>query len=119
MRLEADRDDDREFLAAALDTDPGARRLGEIALVDGSSRIGRTGRVYFETLLDENAAAHVAFGSGFDSTRPREPGRRARGVNRSLIHLDVMVGTNALEATGFAPGGPRVALVRDGEWQVP
>ena len=79
MRLEATRDDDREVLAAALDTDPGARRLGEVALVDSSSRIGRTGRIYLNTLLDENAAAHIAFGSGFDSTRSPEPGRRARG----------------------------------------
>jgi aminopeptidase len=119
VRLEASREEDRDFLAAALDCDAGARRLGEVALVDSSSRIGRAGRTYFETLLDENAAAHIAFGSGFDSSRPHEPGTRARGVNRSLIHLDVMVGTDALEATGIAPGGRRAPLVRDGEWQVP
>jgi aminopeptidase len=119
VRLDAAREDDRDFLAAALDSDPGARRLGEVALVDGSSRIGRSGRIYFDTLLDENAAAHVAFGSGFDATRPRAPGTRTRGVNRSLIHLDVMIGTDELEATGVAAGGRRVPLVRDGAWQVP
>jgi aminopeptidase len=119
VRLEAASDDDRDFLAAALDSDPGARRLGEIALVDGSSRIGRAGRTYYDTLLDENAAAHMAFGSGFDATRRTEPGKRARGINRSLIHLDVMIGTDALEATGLGPGGRRIPLVRDGAWQVP
>jgi aminopeptidase len=118
VRLEAAGDGDRDFLAAALDADRGGRRLGEIALVDGSSRIGRTGRIYYDTLLDENAAAHVAFGSGFDATRALEPGGRARGINRSLIHLDVMIGTDALEATGYAAGRP-VTLVKDGEWQVP
>jgi aminopeptidase len=119
VRLEAASEDDRDFLAAALDRDRGARRLGEVALVDSSSRIGRARRTYFDTLLDENAAAHIAFGTGFDATRPREPGTRARGVNRSLIHLDVMIGTDELEATGIAAGGRRVALVRDGAWQVP
>jgi aminopeptidase len=119
VRLEAERDDDREFLAAALDSDPGARRLGEVALVDSSSRIGRAGRIYLNTLLDENAAAHIAFGSGFDATRAPRPGTRARGINRSLIHLDVMIGTDELEATGVTAGGRRVPLVRDGEWQVP
>jgi aminopeptidase len=119
VRLGAANDHDRDFLAAALDADEGGRRLGEVALVDTSSRIGRTGRTYFDTLLDENAAAHIAFGSGFDATRTTEPGRRARQVNRSLIHLDVMFGTDTLEATGVAPGGRRVPLVHDGAWQVP
>ena len=119
MRLDTSRDDDRDFLAAALDTDPGARRLGEVALVDNSSRIGRTGRIYLDTLLDENAAAHIAFGSGFEATRSPEPGRRARGVNRSLIHLDVMIGTPSLEATGITDAGRRIPLVTRGEWRVP
>jgi aminopeptidase len=119
IRLAAANDDDRDFLAAALDTDPGARRLGEVALVDASSRIGRAGRIYLNTLLDENAAAHIAFGSGFDATRMREPNTRVRGVNRSLIHLDVMIGTDALEATGFTGAGRRVPLVAEGEWRVP
>jgi aminopeptidase len=119
VRLDAADEEARDFLAAALDCDDGAKRLGEIALVDGSSRIGRTGRTYFDTLLDENAAAHIAFGSGFDATRRTEPGKRARGMNRSLIHLDVMIGTDALEATGVAAGGRRIPLVRDGAWQVP
>jgi aminopeptidase len=117
VRLEADREDDRDFLAAALDVDAGARRLGEVALVDRSSRIGRTGRLYFNTLLDENAAAHIAFGAAYDQTRPPETG--TRGLNRSRLHLDVMIGSDDLEAVGIAEDGRRVPLIMGGEWQLP
>jgi aminopeptidase len=114
VRLQAANAADRDFLAAFLETDEGARRLGEVALVDATSRIGRAQRVYANTLLDENAAAHVAFGFGFESARER--GRR--GVNRSNLHLDVMIGTDDFEATGIATGGRRVPLIADGLWQL-
>ena len=115
VRLEADSDDDRDFVAAFIDTDRMGRRLGEVALVDASSRIGQTGRIYYNTLLDENAAAHIAFGSGFGGTRSETP---ARGVNNSAIHLDVMIGGPELEATGFDARGRRVPLIREGAWQI-
>jgi len=115
VRLEADSDDDRDFIAAFVDTDRMGRRLGETALVDASSRIGQTGRIYYNTLLDENAAAHIAFGSGFGGTRSETP---ARGINRSTIHLDVMIGGPDLEATGFDARGRRIPLIRDGLWQI-
>ena len=115
VRLEADSDDDRDFVAAFIDTDRMGRRLGEVALVDASSRIGQTGRIYYNTLLDENAAAHIAFGSGFGGTRSQTP---ARGLNRSAIHLDVMIGGPELEATGFDGRGRRVPLIREGAWQI-
>jgi aminopeptidase len=118
VRLEASTEEDRDYLAAFLDTDPGARRLGEVALVDRTSRIGRAGRTYFNTLLDENAAAHIAFGFGFDGSRTVESGRRAAGVNRSNLHLDVMIGTDEFEATGIAAGGRRVPLIADGAWAI-
>jgi aminopeptidase len=118
VRLEASRDEDRDFLAAFLDTDRNARRLGEVALVDRSSRIGQSGRTYFNTLIDENAAAHIAFGGGFPNTRARENGKRTRAVNNSTIHVDVMIGTDDLEVTGIAARGRRVPLTRGGEWQV-
>jgi aminopeptidase len=114
VRLDADSDDDRDFVAAYIDTDRMGRRLGEIALVDASSRIGQTGRVYYNTLLDENAATHIAFGSGFGNTRSEDPARR---VNRSTIHLDVMIGSPELEATGVNARGRRIPLIRDGAWQ--
>jgi aminopeptidase len=115
VRLEADSDDDRDFVAAYIDTDRMGRRLGEVALVDASSRIGEAGRVYYNTLLDENAAAHIAFGSGFGATRSESP---ARGINRSVIHLDVMIGSPELEATGFDARGRRIPLIREGAWQI-
>jgi aminopeptidase len=115
VRLEADSDDDRDFVAGFIDTDRMGRRLGEVALVDASSRIGQSGRIYYNTLLDENAAAHIAFGSGFGGTRSQTP---ARGVNHSTIHLDVMIGGPELEATGFDARGRRVPLIREGAWQI-
>jgi aminopeptidase len=119
VRLEASSDGDRDFLAAALDTDRGARRLGEIALVDRSSRIGQAGRTYANTLIDENAAAHIAFGFPFQQTRLPDPKARGqRGLNRSDIHLDVMIGTDDFEATGWAEDGREVPLLADGTWQL-
>jgi aminopeptidase len=117
VRLEADREDDRDFVAAYLDSDPSGngRRLGEVALVDTTSRIGQSGRTYFNTLLDENAAAHIAFGAGFGGTRAEKP---ARGVNRSSIHLDVMIGGPELEVTGVTEKGRRVPVIHDGLWGI-
>jgi leucyl aminopeptidase (aminopeptidase T) len=71
----------------------------------------------YNGLFDENAAAHFAFVSGFAKTRTVPIGRRRYGVNRSRTHLDVMVGTDALDAWGVTHTGKRVALVRDGQWQ--
>ena len=118
VRLKAKRESDRDWFARFLAAVPNADRLGEIALVDNSSRIGQTGRIYYEGLLDENAAAHMAFGSGFAKTRTMPIGRRRYGVNRSSTHIDVMIGTDALEAVGVRQSGKRVQLVSDGLWQL-
>jgi aminopeptidase len=117
VRLEAKSNDDREFLAAYIDSDPkgNGRRLGEIALVDSTSRIGESGRMYFDTLLDENAAAHIAFGSGFGQTRTKKP---ARGLNQSPVHLDVMIGSPDFEATGINAKGKRIPVIKDGLWRI-
>jgi aminopeptidase len=117
VRLSAKRESDREWLARYIASVPGAERLGEIALVDASSRIGRTGRIYYNGLLDENAAAHFAFGSGFAKTRTVPIGRKRYGVNRAKTHIDVMYGTPALNAWGVTQSGRRVALVLDGTWR--
>jgi aminopeptidase len=119
VRLEAARAADRDWFADYLGSVDGADRLGEIALVDRSSRIGSTGRIYYNTLLDENAAAHMAFGSAFSHTRRKKEGERGRrGLNRSRIHVDVMIGSDDLEATGFTARGKPVPLIRDGAWVV-
>ena len=88
VRLDAKRKADRDFLADFLFAIKDADRLGEVALVDSSSRIGKAGRIYYNTLLDENAAAHIAFGSGFAHTRadhetsPRRARRQPLGGAR-------------------------------------
>jgi len=118
VRLKAKREADRDWLARYLAAIPNADRLGEIALVDTSSRIGQTGLIYYNGLLDENAAAHMAFGSGFAKTRTVPIGRRRHGVNRSKTHIDVMIGTDALDADGITQAGKRVPLVAGGEWAI-
>jgi aminopeptidase len=118
VRLKAKRAADRDWLSRYLAAIPNADRLGEIALVDSSSRIGRTGRIYYNGLLDENAAAHMAFGSGFAKTRTVPLGRKRYGVNRSKTHIDVMIGTDDLNADGIRQNGRRVPLVVDGVWQI-
>jgi aminopeptidase len=115
VRLEA-RGEEGEFFRRYLASVPNADRLGEIALVDRSSRIGQAGRIYYNSLIDENAVAHMAFGAGFRDTRTPEAGRR--GVNRSDVHVDVMIGTDELEVTGTTRRGRRVPLIRDGAWQL-
>jgi aminopeptidase len=118
VRLKAKREADRDWFARYLAAIPNADRLGEIALVDSSSRIGKTGLIYYNGLLDENAAAHMAFGSGFAKTRTVSIAKKRHGVNRSTTHIDVMIGTDELEATGVTRTGRRVALVGGGIWQI-
>jgi aminopeptidase len=118
VRLAARRAADRDWLARYLAAIPNANRLGEIALVDSTSRIGKTGRIYYNGLLDENAAAHMAFGSGFAKTRTVPIGQKRYGVNRAKTHIDVMLGTDDLNADGIRQNGKRVALVKDGLWQI-
>jgi aminopeptidase len=119
VRLDAKRAADRDWFAGYLHSVDGADRLGEIALVDRSSRIGQTGRIYYNTLLDENAAAHMAFGSAFAHTRRKREGERGRrGLNRSRIHVDVMIGSDDLDATGFTARRKAVPLIRDGSWVI-
>src|SRR6478752_3889849 len=118
VRLKAKRESDRDWLARYFAAIPNAERLGEIALVDSSSRIGQTGRIYYNGLLDENAAAHMAFGSGFAKTRTVPIGQKRYGVNRAKTHIDVMIGTDDLNADGIRQNGKRVPLVTDGLWQI-
>jgi aminopeptidase len=118
-RLEAARDEDRDVLAGLLKADPGAERLGEVALVDSSSRIGARERIYWETLYDENVASHIAFGRGFDMGRRADaPAASRRTVNRCDVHVDVMIGSPELEVTGIAADGSRTPILRDGLFMI-
>jgi aminopeptidase len=101
--------------------DEGAARLGEIALVDREGRIGQLETVFYDTLLDENAASHIAFGQGFPfllGGNGNGDGDAAGVVNSSEIHIDFMIGSNDLAVTGITAGGERVPVLRDGSWQI-
>jgi aminopeptidase len=114
--VEVTADEGGEVLAVRTQKDEGACRLGEVALVDRESRIGQLGTVFYETLLDENAASHIAFGSGF-SWAVETDEDRAR-VNKSAVHIDFMIGADDVSVTGLTSDGERVPLLRDGVWQV-
>jgi aminopeptidase len=101
---------------AIAERDEGAGRLGEVALVDREGRIGPLGTVFYETLLDENAASHIAIGAGFDFVLEDERDR-AR-VNRSEMHLDFMIGSDEVAVTGVTRDGLQVPLLREGRWQI-
>ncbi len=108
-------------LLKALDTDEGARRLGEVALVPHSSPISRSGLLFFNTLFDENAASHIALGQCYSSCfRDRDSLTddevAARGGNRSAIHIDWMIGSGEIQVDGVDSDGRRVPVIRQGEW---
>jgi aminopeptidase len=112
---EIDADQGADAMRALAGRDAGASRLGEVALVDAESRIGSLDTVFFDTLLDENAASHIALGEGLDFTLGEED--RAR-INRSELHIDFMIGSNDVAVTGIERGGGRVPLLRGGAWQI-
>jgi len=111
----------QEVLQRMIDTDDGARRLGEVALVPHSSPIASSGLLFFNTLFDENAASHIALGQAYstclkdgDSLTPEE--LAARGANDSLIHVDWMIGSGEIDLDGITASGAAEPLMRKGEW---
>ena len=113
--VEIDADEGAEALRSRLAVDEGALRLGELALVDRQGRIGPLGTVFYDTLLDENAASHIAFGSGFPFLVEGDDLKR---VNESATHVDFMIGSPELEIDGITADGGRVPVLRGGDWQI-
>ena len=110
-----------EVLNKVLDTDEGARRLGEVALVPHSSPISKSGLLFFNTLFDENAACHIALGQCYskcfvDGEKLTPEQIAAQGGNKSLIHIDWMIGSDQTDIDGIHAGGRRVPVFRKGEW---
>jgi len=114
--VEIDADENAETLRARCATDAGASRLGEVALVDGKSRIGRLGRTFFNTLLDENSASHLALGSAY--THPIADPADLPRVNESEIHVDFMIGSDEVTVSGVTRGGDEIPLLLGGVWQI-
>jgi aminopeptidase len=110
-----------ETLRRLLATDEGAARLGEIALVQASSPVARTGLLFANTLFDENAASHLALGSGYRACLQggadlSAEGFAAAGGNVSTIHVDFMLGSGAMDVDGITANGGAEPLMRAGEW---
>ena len=114
VRIDADRGADAMRAIAAKDD--GGSYLGELALVDGEGRIGPLGTVFYETLIDENAASHIALGSGY--TLGVQSDEDLARVNRSDIHVDFMIGSPELDVDGITREGEPVPLLRAGAWQL-
>jgi len=112
-----------DLVREQLRADEGACMLGEVALVDGDSRVGRTGLVFFNTLFDENAACHIAYGAGIleaiegGGELPEEE-LAALGYNTSGVHTDFMIGGPEVDVDGLERGAGAVPILRGDEWQL-
>jgi aminopeptidase len=110
-----------QVLQRMIETDEGARRLGEVSLVPHSSPIASSGLLFMNTLFDENAACHIALGQAYstclkngDSSTPEQ--LASRGANESLIHVDWMIGSNHIDVDGISADGNSTPVMRGGEW---
>jgi aminopeptidase len=114
--VEIEADENAEALRQRCATDEGATRLGEVALVDGKSRIGQLGRTFFDTLLDENSTSHLALGDGY--SHPIADPADVPRINESEIHVDFMIGSDDVTVSGVTGGGDELPLLVAGAWQI-
>ena len=112
-----------DYVRTQIESDDGASRLGEVALVDGTSRVGQTGHIFFNTLFDENATCHIAYGRGIaqsvegaEGLDPEAQGEA--GVNQSSVHTDFMIGGSEVDVDGLDAGGSATPIIRGNEWQL-
>jgi len=104
-----------DVVRAMCARDEGAARLGEVALVDRAGRVGGLDTVFYDTLLDENVASHIAFGNAYRMTLD---GADVEAANASAIHVDFMIGGDEVAVDGVTAAGERVPVMRGGEWQL-
>jgi aminopeptidase len=114
--VKVDADEGAEALRAVVARDDGAARLGEIALVDDQGRIGPLQTVFYDTLIDENAATHIALGDGYE--HPVEDEAERARINKSQVHVDFMIGSRELAVDGLEADGTAVPVLRDGAWAI-
>jgi aminopeptidase len=110
--VQVDADTAQDTMRTITAHDEGAARLGEVALVDDEGRIGKLDTVFYDTLIDENAASHIALGQGFPFLLPE-----GTSVNESQIHIDFMIGSPEMTVTGITREGERVPVLVRGKWQ--
>jgi aminopeptidase len=110
-----DAEEGADVLRGYAARDEGSSRLGEVALVDGDGRIGKLQTVFFDTLLDENSASHIALGESYRFTAGEEDQGR---LNHSSIHVDFMIGADDVDVTGVTGAGDDVPVLRGGAWQL-
>jgi aminopeptidase len=113
--VEVKAEEGADVIEGELSTDERARYLGEVSLVDGTSRVGRSGVTFFDTLFDENVTCHIAYGSAYAEAVEGEPGE---GVNVSAVHTDFMIGGPDVDADGLTRDGTVVPLLRRDVWQL-
>jgi aminopeptidase len=112
-----------EYVRAQIAADEGAAQLGEVALVDGTSRVGQIGHIFFNTLFDENATCHIAYGRGIaycveGTEELDEASQQEAGVNQSTVHTDFMIGGPQVDVDGVTESGESVPLIRNDEWRL-
>ena len=112
-----------DVLKGLIQTDKGASRLGEVALIGKNSPIAKSGVLFYNTLFDENASCHLAFGKGYPTTikdgeKLSDKQRKALGLNDSVTHDDFMIGTNDLKVVGIKKNGEEILLFKDGDWTI-
>ena len=110
-----------EVLEKLTQSDEGAARLGEVALVPHSSPISQSGRLFYNTLYDENASCHIAIGDAYRETveggvQMSEEEWAAEGGNTSIIHIDFMIGSGEMNIDGVFKDGTSEPVMRNGEW---
>ncbi len=113
----------QEILESMMTVDEGAKRIGEIAIVDNSSGVGKSGLLYYNTLYDENAACHIAFGRCYPTNiqggdKMSEEELAKMGGNYSAIHEDVMVGTSDMDIVGIKSDKTEIQIMKDGYWSI-
>jgi aminopeptidase len=113
--VQIDADTGADVLRGRVAKDEGAARLGEVALVDRAGRIAESGSVFFNTLLDENAASHIALGNAYRNTVDESHWHE---INESQIHIDFMIGSPEVDVWGVTADGAEVPLLAGGDWQV-